>query len=88
MIAGKWNYLTRSYEPYELPDGCILWNQDMDLVVPCAQCGERHKYGTLFTSKEIHNHAGLGYGVCEPCYQKEWERVKQYEGGKNAIDKH
>ena len=69
-MAQKWNPEKHEYEPYDLPKGAMLLT-DMDTTVSCAQCGKRLKFGSCFTSKQVHNNFGLGYGVCESCYQKE-----------------
>ena len=52
-----------------------LWNTNMDERVNCAQCGTEHKYGDCYTSRELMNGAGLGYGVCSKCYVKERARI-------------
>ena len=72
--ALKWNFKTRKYEPYELPDGATssAWCQ-MDEVIPCAECGKKILYGDGYTSRKIHNVSGMGYVVCERCYDKERE---------------
>ena len=44
----------------------------------CPHCGKELPYGETYTSKEIHNWVGLGYGVCEECYEEEWKRRKKY----------
>lgn len=54
-----------------------LWNTNMDEIVNCAQCGEQLKYGDCYTSRELMNGAGLGYGVCSRCYAKERTRIEQ-----------
>ncbi len=77
MIAQKWNYKTRSYDDYELPKNCRLYEQDLERLVACCQCGKEFEFGDMFTSKEIHNHIGLGYSVCEACYKLELIKEKQ-----------
>ena len=52
----------------------MIWEK----IVNCPQCGKELPYGETYTSKEIHNWVGLGYGVCEECYEKECERRKKY----------
>ena len=85
MILNKWNVKKHTYEPYEIPDewNCPLYSEYLDQIVNCPQCGKELQYGNTYTSKEIHNNIGLGYGVCEKCYQEEWER-KRGEYEKNA----
>jgi len=43
----------------------------MDKIVNCANCGKELKFGECYTSKTIHTEIGMGYGVCEECYNKE-----------------
>lgn len=74
MKAGKWNYETNQYDPYDLPDGASCYEEDMGTVVACAQCGRKVTYGTCYTSFEVQTPHGFGYAVCPECYEKEWER--------------
>ena len=70
----KWNFETHTYEPFEIPDSwnCELYAGDnMDLLVNCPNCGIELPYGETYTSKQYHNSFGMGYGVCEDCYEKE-----------------
>lgn len=78
MIVGKWNYKTRDYDPYKIPDDwhTPLYSDDMDEEVNCCQCGRKIKFGDAYTSKEIHSGMGFGYPVCEECYELEWERER------------
>lgn len=80
-MIGKWNYETKEYDPYT-PDpewNVVLYTPEMDLAVNCASCGNPMEYGQSFTSLEIHNGMGLGYPVCENCYDKEHERRKAHK---------
>ena len=77
MKALKWNYADHLYYSCELPEGCRLFDNDMNSMVSCCQCGKQKKYGKTYTSKEIHTEMGLGYPVCEACYQLEIERYKK-----------
>jgi len=79
MILNKWNYKKHIYEPYEIPDewNCKTYSTDMEEIINCPHCGKEIKYGNTYTSKEIHTEMGFGYGVCEDCYNKEWERCKE-----------
>ena len=72
--AWKWNFKTREYEPYELPDGATssVWCE-MDEVIQCAGCRKKMLYGDGYTSRKIHNLNGIGYIVCEQCYDNEWK---------------
>jgi len=76
MIVGKWNYETKKYDPHFLPKTCILYSSDLEKETTCAQCGEVFKIGECYTSKEIHNHYGLGFPVDKKCYDEEWERYR------------
>lgn len=80
MKLRKWNYETHEYEPIEVPDewNIPLYPDDMEEIVNCPHCGKELPYGETYTSKEIHNWVGLGYGVCEECYEKEWKRRNKY----------
>ncbi len=81
MQLNKWNVRLHKYEPYEIPDewNCPMYSSDMEEIVNCPHCGKKLLFGETYTSKEIHNGIGLGYGVCEKCYQEEWERKRKYE---------
>lgn len=79
MMLRKWDYNTKGYLPYEVPDEWILglFVDDMTAQVNCTQCGKLLEYGVTYTSKEIHTQHGLGLAVCEECYQKEIERSER-----------
>lgn len=81
MILKKWNYEKLKYEPIEVPDdwNCITYSDDMKEVVNCPHCGKKIFFGETYTSKEIHTNLGFGYGVCEKCYEEEWERRRKYK---------
>ena len=76
MIVGKWNYETRDYDPYNIPDDWYtpLISDDMDEEVNCCQCGRKLRFGDTYTSQEIHSGIGFGFNVCEECHELEWER--------------
>ena len=80
MELRKWNYKTHEYDPIEVPDewNIPLYTDDMEEIVNCPHCGKELPYGETYTSKEIHNWVGFGYGVCEECYEEEWKRRKKY----------
>ena len=75
MKALKWNYKTHKYEDCNLPEGCKLIT-DLENVIPCANCGTKHEYGTMYTSHKIHNSMGFGFPVCQKCYEEELKEVK------------
>ena len=54
-----------------------LANDDLEEIVNCAQCGKELKYGDCYTSLEIHTDMGMGFAVCEDCYEEEWQRRKK-----------
>lgn len=69
----KWNPDTKEYEPYSIPEDwtVILYADDMELPINCASCGKDMTYGEGYTSRQIHNSIGLGYPVCDGCYEVE-----------------
>lgn len=75
---GKWNYETKTYDPYTPPEGnIVLYSEDMDELINCAQCGKELSFGEGYTSKEIHTSVGFGYPVCTDCYDQEILRDKE-----------
>lgn len=81
-VLQKWDYQAHEYRSIVVPIGwnCKLYTDNMDELVNCPHCGKELKFGETFTSEEIHNSAGMGYGVCEECYDHELERRKLYRG--------
>jgi hypothetical protein len=75
---GKWDYESQSYKDYEVPDHwkVSLYSSDMEEIISCCQCGENLEFGDGYTSKEVHTEFGLGYMVCENCYNDERIREK------------
>lgn len=79
----KWNFKTHKYEKFKFTKAkkrwvVVLFSEDMDLEINCVNCGKKMTYGQGYTSRQYHNHAGLGYPVCEDCYNKEWELEEKY----------
>ena len=74
ILAQKWDFEGREYRPYEIPDGlyCPLSLSSMNTVINCASCGKKLVFGDSYTSRCIHNAAGLGYAVCAACHDKEF----------------
>lgn len=74
MILNRWNYKTKAYEPYEIPD---TWNvgtfrENMTDNIDCAICGKTITYGKSYTSLAIHSELlGIGYCVCDKCHNDE-----------------
>ncbi|KGF09693.1 hypothetical protein HMPREF1635_02070 [Clostridiales bacterium S5-A14a] len=71
MKARKWDYKTRKYYDYDLPEEACLYSDDMDKVIACPQCGRKMLFGDGYTSRQIHTEHGLGYAVCEQCHVKD-----------------
>ena len=71
----KWDFETREYSPYSVPDdwnvSCFEW--DMNTAVNCAGCGRPMTFGEGYTSRTIHTASGFGFCVCEECYEAERE---------------
>lgn len=81
----KWNYKTLEYEEYTVPDSWKVktFSIDMDEKVNCASCGKSMKYGDGYSSRTIHSIRGIGYTVCEDCYNKDIEEERNYVGKKS-----
>lgn len=79
----RWNYQKHEYEPYEPREGMkiVLYSSDMNEKINCTSCGVDMTYGDGYTSRELHNSVGLGYPVCEYCYEKERETEELAKGG-------
>lgn len=73
LVLRKWNFNTHDYEPHPVPQGkkIVLFSTNMSLDVNCANCFKDMQYGDGYTSKTIHNESGLGFPVCEDCYEEE-----------------
>lgn len=73
MLLRKWNYQKHEYEPYEIPNewNVKIYSENMYEKVNCPHCGKEVPFGDTYTSHEIHTEIGLGYPVCEECYEKE-----------------
>lgn len=79
MKAKKWDFKTKEYYDYELPEHACLFSDDMIKVIACAECGRKMLFGDGYTSKQIHTELGFGYAVCEQCYEKEWREAIENE---------
>lgn len=72
ILLRKWDYAEKDYKPFISPaKTLILVSDDMDDIVDCANCGQQVKYGDTYTSKTIHKSFGIGFPVCEKCYEEE-----------------
>ena len=78
QIAGKWNYKTRKYDKYN-PKWDLMLVTGLGASVNCSACGKKTIFGMCYTSKEIHNDIGLGYPVCDKCYDIEIMREREHE---------
>ena len=82
-VIQKWDYPSHSYFSIPItsrePLNIKTYSEYMDEIVNCCQCLKKVKFGDTYTSNEIHTDLGLGFGVCEDCYEKEWERKRKYE---------
>ena len=78
MLMNKWNFKTREYEPYSVPAdwNCKTFSVNMDEIVNCPHCGREVRFGDCYTSRQIHTRYGMGFAVCEECYEKEWREER------------
>ena len=76
----KWNFKKSEYEPYAVPRDWVtpLIEHDLDKIVNCASCGEKVAFGDGYRSRKIHTDHGLGYTVCQKCYEKEWAEEMEH----------
>ena len=79
MSIGKWNYVTKEYDDYNLPANASNYETDMSMIIACAECGEPVLFGKSYTSRRIHNQFGMGYSVCESCYEDESKLEKLHK---------
>lgn len=79
MNIARWNYATHVYDPYDGPinGDIVLYTDDMDLPINCTNCGKKMIYGDSYTSRELHTDLGIGYPVCEECYELETKRKQE-----------
>lgn len=70
--ARKFNFKTREYEPYTLPELASLFEDDTETIVACAECGKLAPFGGMMTSRRIHTAHGFGFMVCESCNRLEF----------------
>lgn len=77
----KWNFKTLEYEEYTVPANwkAKTFSTDMEEKVNCAACGKLMEYGDSYISRTIHTTNGLGYVVCQECYDKERKEELAYE---------
>lgn len=81
MKAKRWNYETRTYDDYELPEGAhVIPKIKSGCKVVCACCGITMPIEVAYTSREIHTKLGLGYPVCTDCFDVECVKHQIYYG--------
>ena len=73
MILNKWNYKSKKYEPYKVPDSwnVAVYKPNMEDEVDCAICGRTISFGESYSSPAIHTSMGIGYCVCGKCHGEE-----------------
>lgn len=74
----KYNSQKHKYEKYNPKFKITMTCEDMNKIVNCCQCGKKIKFGSTYTSLEVHNNYGFGYAVCGECYNKEYKRRIKY----------
>ena len=59
----RYNRLLHQYVDVKIPDDWYvsIFEQDMDKLVKCAQCGQEIRYGKGYTSQEYHETV-FGFG--------------------------
>jgi len=77
LLANIWNYDTKEYNDYILPEGSTFYDNDMDKKINCACCGKEIVYGGSYGSQEIHNDIGMSYMECEYCYFTKYNARKE-----------
>ena len=78
MIAIKaleWDFEAHAYHDRLINEESSLYETDMSKIVN-ANCAKSLPFGDCYTSRKIHNQAGLGFAVCEQCYNQEWEEER------------
>lgn len=79
----RYDWKASAYAPYLVPASWRVekYLQSYEEPVNCAGCGKQLKWGETFTSAEIHDMAGLGYGICGECYDSELARKRAASKG-------
>lgn len=79
MMLQKWDFNKHEYLPFEVPDDreVVLYSPNMERPIDCTGCGKHMTYGKGYTSRTIHTQAGLGYPVCDECYEIEWKDERE-----------
>lgn len=69
--AQRWDFFKKKYTPTRIPDSCLTYSDNMDTIVTCPNCYRKIKFGDGYTSRCWHTSGGMGYSVCEDCYEEE-----------------
>ncbi len=81
MTVHKYNQTKGTFEKIELPDDwkCVTFQDLLNTVINCANCGKPILYGKSFVSKEILKGGinGSGCSVCGECSAKEVRTEKE-----------
>lgn len=75
----RWDPFLHRYFDYEPPvknGNYTQWDDDMDMIIHCPQCGKQLRFGDGYTSKEIYEGTlkMFAFSVCTDCYNEELER--------------
>lgn len=77
-----WDYVSRKYIEklciFKYPKNIKTFSENMDEEVNCCQCFRKIRFGDTYSSNEVHTELGMGFAVCPECYEKEWERRRNY----------
>lgn len=73
MLVRKWDPFAGHYNFVEINDTWYIsiYEKDMATEVRCPSCGRILPFGDTYTSLEYHTMLGMGFGVCESCYNQE-----------------
>lgn len=85
----KWNYEKKEYEVYSVPADweVAMYSEDLSEEINCASCGKTVVAGDTYASLKIHSDFGLGFMVCEACYEIELEeRTKELKKREQASE--
>ena len=78
----KYNREIKKYDSYQIPLHwkCVVWENNMNTIINCANCGKEIIVGSSYNSQEIFEDNGwFSYLICFDCYQQEYERKRQME---------
>lgn len=81
QVLMRWDYKKHQYKKI-LRDSKWLYKTfsfSDKTKVNCCNCNKCIQFGDSYTSLEYHNDLGIGYAICDRCYNKELERRKKYK---------